>query len=143
MTWWGWMIIGAVLLGAELFAVEAQFYLVFLGISAALVDLAGLLGVTLPEWAQWLVFAALSLTFFFTFRRMLYEKVHGGGIGYKAPMAEGGITIAEDLPAGAETRSEYRGSKWTVRNVSDETIGAGSRAKVVKVDGLTLHVEAE
>ena len=35
MTWWAWMILGAVLLGAELFAVDAQFYLVFLGVSAA------------------------------------------------------------------------------------------------------------
>ena len=35
MTWWGWMILGAVMLGAELFAVDAQFYLVFLGVSAA------------------------------------------------------------------------------------------------------------
>ena len=33
MTWWGWMILGAVLFGAELFAVDAQFYLVFLGLS--------------------------------------------------------------------------------------------------------------
>ena len=90
MTWWGWMILGAVLLGAELFAVDAQFYLVFLGVSAAIVGLGTLFGIVLPEWAQWLAFAILSLTFFFAFRRMLYEKVHGGGIGYKAPMAEGG-----------------------------------------------------
>ena len=33
MTWWGWMILGAVLFGAELFAVDAQFYVVFLGVS--------------------------------------------------------------------------------------------------------------
>ncbi|MBT8091090.1 MAG: hypothetical protein KJO01_12870 [Gammaproteobacteria bacterium] len=37
MTWWGWMILGAVLPGAELIAIDAQFYLLFLGISAALV----------------------------------------------------------------------------------------------------------
>ena len=41
MTWWAWMILGALLsLVSELFAVEAQFYLVFLGVSAALVGLA-------------------------------------------------------------------------------------------------------
>ena len=42
MTWWMWMTLGAFLLGAELFAIDVQFYLVFLGVSAALVGLAGL-----------------------------------------------------------------------------------------------------
>ena len=65
MTWWGWMVLGAVLLGAELFAIDAQFYMVFLGVSAALVGLAGLLGLAMPEWAQWMAFAALSLISFF------------------------------------------------------------------------------
>ena len=37
------MILGAVLFGAELFAVDAQFYLVFLGLSAAIVGLAGMM----------------------------------------------------------------------------------------------------
>ena len=49
MTWWGWLIIGAILLGAELLAVDAQFYLVFLGLSAALVGLAGMFGIVMPE----------------------------------------------------------------------------------------------
>ena len=64
MTWWAWMILGAVLLGAELFAVDAQFYLVFLGVSAAVVGLATLFGITMPEWGQWLTFAAVSVAFF-------------------------------------------------------------------------------
>ena len=67
MAWWSWMVLGAVLLAAELFAVDAQFYLVFLGVSAALVGLAALFGITLPEWGQWFAFAALSLMFFFYF----------------------------------------------------------------------------
>ena len=49
MTWWTWMILGAVLLGAELFAIDAQFYLVFLGVSAAIVGFASLFGLALPE----------------------------------------------------------------------------------------------
>ena len=42
MVWWGWMILGAVVFFAELVAIDAQFYLVFIGLSAALVGLAGL-----------------------------------------------------------------------------------------------------
>ena len=143
MTWWAWMILGAVLLGAELFAVDAQFYLVFLGVSAAIVGLATLIGVDLPEWIQWLCFAVIAMIFFFTFRKTLYEKIRGGGEGYPAPMSAASVRLAEDLEPGRDGRTEYRGSEWTVRNIGDSTIAAGSRAKVVKVDGLTLHVEAE
>ena len=53
------------------------------------------------------------------------------------------MNIRKDLAAGSESRAEFRGTKWTVRNISSEAIVAGTRAKVVKVDGLTLHVEAE
>ena len=38
MTWWAWLILGAVLFGAEILAIDAQFFLVFLGLSAALVN---------------------------------------------------------------------------------------------------------
>lgn len=140
MTWWGWMILGAVLLGAELFAVDAQFYLVFLGVSAALVGLGVMLGITIPEWGQWLAFSGLSLLFFFTFRQTLYKKLRGGGEDYPETMSGESVSIVDDLASGAETRAQLRGSNWTVRNVSDAMISAGSRAEVVKVDGLTLHV---
>ncbi|MGI9221989.1 MAG: NfeD family protein [Woeseiaceae bacterium] len=144
MAWWSWMVLGAVLLAAELFAVDAQFYLVFLGVSAALVGLAGLFGFAIPEWGQWLAFATLSLVFFFTFRRTLYEKIRGGGENYPEDTLSGeSFNLAEDLDPGKETRAKYRGSDWTVRNVSNAVIAGGSRAKIVKADGLTLHVVAE
>jgi len=144
MAWWSWMVLGAVLLAAELFAVDAQFYLVFLGVSAALVGLAAMFGIALPEWGQWLAFATLSLIFFFTFRRTLYEKIRGGGENYPEDTLSGeSLNLVEDLAPGKETRAKYRGSDWTVRNVSDAVIAGGSRARIVKADGLTLHVEAE
>ncbi len=143
MTWWSWMILGALLLGAELFAIDAQFFLVFLGISAAIVGLAGLLGITMPEWGQWMAFAVLSLISFFTFRKSLYDKIRGGAVGFKESLAGNTVDVRRDLAPGAETRLDYRGSKWTVRNTGSTPIPGGSRATVVKVDGLTLHIEAE
>lgn len=143
MLWWHWMILGAVILGAELFAIDAQFYLVFLGLSAALVGLAGMLGIAMPEWAQWITFAVLSLVSFFTFRKALYEKIRGGATGFRATISGDTVNIKEELAAGSESRTEYRGTKWTVRNTGANAISAGTRAKVVKVDGLTLHIEAE
>lgn len=142
MTWWSWMILGAVLLGAELFAIDAQFYLVFLGVSAALVGFAGLFGIAIPEWAQWMAFASLSLISFFTFRKSLYAKIRGGAVGFRETLAGETVNVNEDLAPGAETRVEYRGTKWTVRNVGDGPISAGARATVVEVDGLTLRIRA-
>ena len=141
MTWWAWMILAGVLLGVELFAIDAQFYLVFLGVSAAIVGLATLIGVDLPEWIQWLCFAAIELVFFFTFRKTLYEKLASGGIGFKTAIAGGFVTLEQELPPGNDTRAKYRGSEWTVRNVGDTPISAGSRVKVLKADGVTLHVK--
>jgi len=143
MTWWSWMVLGAVLLAAELFAIDAQFYMVFLGVSAALVGLAGLFGLDMPEWAQWMAFASLSLIFFFTFRRSLYQKIRGGAVGFRETLTGSTVNVAADLAPGAETRIDYRGTKWTAKNIGNDTIAGGSKAKVVKADGLTLHVEAE
>ena len=143
MTWWAWMILAAVLLAAELFAVDAQFYLVFLGVSAAVVGLAALFGVVMPEWVQWLSFAILSLVFFLTFRKALYEKIRGGGQGFANTISGDFVTVQDELAPGGDARAAYRGSEWTIRNVGEAAINAGARAKVVKADGVTLHVEAE
>jgi membrane protein implicated in regulation of membrane protease activity len=143
MTWWAWMIIGAVLLAAELFAVDAQFYLVFLGVSAAIVGLASLFGITLPEWGQWLAFAIVSVAFFVTFRKTLYDKIRGGGEGYEQKYVGEIVKVGEEISAGGRGRAEYRGSDWNIHNVGDAAIAAGAHAKVVEVDGLTLKVEAE
>jgi len=143
MAWWSWMVLGAVLLGLELLAIDLQFYLVFLGLSAALVGLASLLGLVMPEWAQWLAFSILSLTSFFTFRKSLYQKIHGSTPGYRENLAGESIKIDTDIAAGSEARVGYRGTKWTARNIGGVDIASGSRAVVVKAEGLTLHVEAE
>lgn len=143
MTWWSWMILGAILLCVELFAVDAQFYLVFLGVSAAIVGFAALFGISDPEWGQWLAFAILSLFFFFTFRRTLYRRIHAGGEPYRDSMAGASVRINEALEPGADGHTEYRGSKWNVRNVGTGRIDAGTRATVVEVDGLTLHVSSD
>ncbi|MCG8371044.1 MAG: NfeD family protein [Proteobacteria bacterium] len=143
MTWWQWTIVGGVLLGAELLGVDAQFFLMFIGLSALLVGLAELLGIAMPLWVQVAVFAAFSLIFLYTFRRAVYERIRGTSAGYPEPLDGESVKISDDLGPGAEARIAYRGTNWNVRNVGRAAISGGSRAKVVKVDGLTLHVEAE
>ncbi|NJO13497.1 MAG: hypothetical protein HC872_08575, partial [Gammaproteobacteria bacterium] len=61
MPWWGWLVAGIGLLAVEMFGIDAQFYLVFLGVSAILVGVLGLSGLSMPEWGEWLTFAVLSI----------------------------------------------------------------------------------
>jgi membrane protein implicated in regulation of membrane protease activity len=143
MTWWTWMILGALFLGAELLAVDAQFYLVFLGISAALVGLADLLGIAVDEWVQWVAFAVLALVFMVTFRRSLYLKIRGAGDSYPESMSGESVKVTSDLAPGADMRIKYRGTEWTVLNAGSVEISSGTRAKIVNVDGLTLHISAD
>jgi len=140
MTWWGWMILGAVLFGAELFAIDAQFYLVFLGLSAILVGTMDYFNIATTESIQWAVFAALSLVSMFTFRKGLYEKIRGGAPGFHASIEGEDIKIETDLAPGQDTRAEFRGTQWTIINVGSATIESDSRARVIKTDGLELHV---
>jgi membrane protein implicated in regulation of membrane protease activity len=141
MIWWGWLIVGALLMGAELFAIDAQFYLVFLGVSAALVGLAQLFGIAMPNWVEWLVFGALSLILMVTFRRALYLRLKAGGIGYNTVLEGDTVDIQTELTPGGETRASYRGSIWTVKNTGENVIPGGSRVRVLRVDGVKLHVE--
>ena len=74
MQWWAWVAGGAILLGAELAFVDAQFYMVLLGASALVVGLASLMDADLPVWLQWLIFSVLAVTSMVTFRRRVYER---------------------------------------------------------------------
>ena len=141
MPWWGWMIVGATLLGAEMFVVDAQFYLVFLGIAAAVVGLAGLAGMGLPDWAQWLVFAALSIVSMVAFRRRLYERLRRPGGSVDERLTRGDrVRIPGRLAPGDTCRVDYRGTSWSARNTGDAAIEAGEDAEIVDVDRLTLQV---
>jgi membrane protein implicated in regulation of membrane protease activity len=142
MTWWAWMILGAVLFGAEMVAIDAQFYLVFLGLSAAVVGLLSLFGLQLPEWGEWLLFAALALVSMFAFRKALYEKIRGGAPGFRTGVAGDFVQVPGDLAAGQSTRAAFRGSTWTVVNDGREAIASGQRAQILRSEGLTLFVSA-
>ena len=142
MTWWGWMIAGVILLGAELAFVNAQFYLVFIGSAAILVGLAAL-AVPLPEWLQWALFAVLALVSMFTFRSRIYRRFHAELPPVNTGPAGGVITLREPLGAGESCKAEYGGSFWTVRNDSDTAMPSGCRARIVSVRDLTLLVRPD
>lgn len=143
MPWWGWLVVGTLLLATEMFVLDAQFYLVFLGVSAALVGLIGLAGIGLPEWAQWLTFAALSLITMVAFRKRVYQLVRGRtGIVEERLTLGDRVVVPTRLEPGQNCRVDYRGSTWTARNVDSLPIEAGKEALIAHVDGLTLHIKA-
>jgi membrane protein implicated in regulation of membrane protease activity len=50
--------------------------------------------------------------------------------------------ILDDLDPGAVGKGELRGTTWTVRTAGDRTLRRGERARVARVDGLTLWLDA-
>lgn len=142
MTWWAWIIGGAILLGAELFLVSAQFYLVFVGSAAILAGLATL-ALPLVAWAQWGLFAVLAIVSMVTFRSRIYRRFRGALPALDTGPAGGLITLPVELGAGDSCQAEYGGSFWTVRNDSTTPLPSGSRVRIVSVQHLTLLVRPD
>ncbi len=140
MAWWAWIIVGLVLMGIEMLAVDAAFYLVFIGAAALLLGLVGLAGLALPVWVQWVAFAVLAFVFMVFFRERLYNKLRGGALGFRDPAVGKLVTVEKEVLPGAETRVKMRGSRWTAVNIGDQTIADGSQARITEVDGLNLMI---
>src|SRR5216683_8447093 len=138
MHWWAWIAVGAILLGSELAFIDAQFYLVFVGASAFAVGMLQLSGLGMPVWLQWLVFAVLAATSMLTFLRRIYERMRRGLPAVKAGPAGEIVTLPTALPPGETCRLEYRGGSWSAVNGGKAAILAGARARIDRVDGLTL-----
>jgi membrane protein implicated in regulation of membrane protease activity len=140
MSWWAWVVGGAVLLGAELAFVNAQFYLVFVGSAAIVVGLVTWLVYSFEPWVQWAGFAVLALVLMVTFRSRLYERLHGRSASVQPGHVGGVMTLPVSLAPGESCRAEHGGTFWTVCNESDKPIPAGERAHIARVQGLTLLV---
>ena len=140
MAWWLWIVLGAALLAAELFLIDAQFYLVFLGAAAIVVGFADVAGLGGPDWVEWLAFAALSLALLVAFRERLRAKLRPDAAGFgDALVGEFGVA-REALAPGARGSAELRGTPWMAHNVGPETIPAGARLIVERSEGVVLHV---
>jgi|SRR5688572_5058796 inner membrane protein len=142
MQWWGWCILGVALLGVELLAVDAQFFLVFAGLAAVLVGLLGLVGLELPIAGQWLLFAVLAVSAMFTLRRPIYARFMNKPLGNVSTDLDQRVVLSQELAPGKTCRIEYRGSGWTALNIGDQPIPSGGAARIDSIDGVTLRVRA-
>ena len=143
MEWWAWIAVGAVLLGSELGFVDAQFYLVFVGGSALVVGFLDLAGLLPAVWMQWLLFAILALFSMVAFRRRIYARMRRKLPDMKSGPVGQIVVLPAELPPGETCRLEYCGSSWNAVNGGNSPIAAGQRARVDRVNGLTLVVHGE
>lgn len=141
MPWWAWLTVGILLMVFELAAVDAAFFLVFLGAAAVLVGIAVLGDPGFPVWGQWVLYGVLAVASMVFFRRKLYDRLRGSAKGFDNSTVGEIVEVAENVPAGGRTRVEMRGSQWTATNVGTAEMDAGARARVIAVSGASVDIE--
>ena len=142
MPWWGWIVVGAALLGAETI-VDAQFYLVFFGAAALATGALSVLGLAGPAWLQWAIFGVLCVGGAATFRRRVYGLIRRS-YGEVGQGTIGELAVArEPIAPGGRGQVELRGSVWEARNTGPSAIAPGERARVERVEGLVLDLRRE
>ncbi len=149
MQWWHWALAGLGLIGLEILTLGGlgNFYFLFFGIAALLVSILVWLGLTDPVWLQWILFAVFGIATLFVLRKPLQKKIPAKIKKKEADLVDSLVgqvaTLLEDLPAQAAGKAELHGSTWTVRNAGETPLVRGQRSQVIRVDGLTLWIQAE
>ena len=141
MAWWGWIVAGGLLLAAELL-VPADFYLVFLGVSALAVGGLAALGLQ-PSWLQWVLFAVFAAASTVAFRRSVRGRFREESGAVRDNLVGEWAVLSQTLAPGAHGSAELRGTVWNVRNAGEAPLAAGTRARVERVEGLLLHLRSE
>jgi membrane protein implicated in regulation of membrane protease activity len=144
MPWWGWIVVGAVLLGAELFVIPTDFYLVFLGTSAIAVGAVAWTGLISSSSVEWILFAALAAVSLVFFRARFARRMAVASNPRVDDTLAGERGVArEAIEPGGAGHVELRGAPWSARNVGDAALEAGARVVVERVEGLTLFVRRD
>ena len=141
MPWFVWILLGLLLAALELMF-SGSFFLIFFSISALLIGTFAFIGLAGPIWLEWLLFAALSLGLLTLFRSPVLNALRGP----ERPVDQltGDIAVAlDDIPPGEIGRAELRGASWTGRNAHTAPLAKGQRCRVLRVDGLMLHLVPE
>ncbi len=143
MQWWAWIAVGAVLLGSELTLVNAKLYLVFIGAAALITGFLEIAGLHAAAWLQWSIFALLATASMVLFRRRVYERVRRDLPAMDTGPQGDTVVLPTALPPGETCRLEYCGASWSAINAGKSIIEAGSRARIDRVEGLTLIVHSD
>jgi membrane protein implicated in regulation of membrane protease activity len=144
MLWWFWITLGLILAMLEL-AVPTSFFLLFFGLSGAVVGFLTLFGLAGTASVQVLLFSVLSVLSLLLLRGPLLRRVHRDD-WMRRPvdaLTEDIATTLEEIAPGSIGRVELRGTAWSARNAGAGVLSKGQRCAVQRVDGLTLYIVPE
>jgi inner membrane protein len=136
---WSWVVLGLVLIGAELLA--PGIFMLWLGLAALVTG--GLTGAFDLSWqASTLTFAVLSVVSVLVGRYLggsrESEGSAGDGLNRRGEALVGRVFVLDTPLKGGEGRLRVDDSSWRI--IGPDT-PAGTRMRVVRVDGTTLVVE--
>ncbi len=140
MSWWVWVVIGFLLLGAE-FA-STTMHVGLFAIGAFVVAIAVGAGVDLPISGQILLFTVSSLFAFFFVRPAIVKRLKLDQKKIVDSLVGEQAIALEEIAAGSDGRAELRGTTWSARNVGETTLNRGQRCIVAAIEGLVLHIRA-
>ena len=96
-----------------------------------------------PLWFQFISFSALSLLALGLFRERLLRLTRGGSRQRVDSLIGETAVAVDEISLNGFGKVEMRGTSWSARNTGDKPIKRGERAKVERVEGLTLFVRPE
>jgi membrane protein implicated in regulation of membrane protease activity len=142
MDWWIWILLGLLLLLAEL-VTPGGFYILFFGLGAIVVGLLSAFEAAGPIWFQFVLFSIVSVFSLWFFREKLLELTRGPTTDRVDSYIGETAVILEDISVNGVGKAEMRGTPWNTRNLSGRPLARGERCKVERVEGLTIFVRAE
>jgi membrane protein implicated in regulation of membrane protease activity len=142
MEWWVWMLLGLLMFVTEL-VTPGGFYFMFFGIGAVIVGTLAGLNAAGPLWLQFILFSALSVVSLWLFRGKLLQLTRGKPALDVDSMVGETAVASDDIGVNGFGKVEMRGTSWNARNVGDKPLRRSDRARVERVEGLTLLVFPE
>lgn len=141
MAWWIWVLAGFGLLAIEM--ASTTMHVGFFGLGAFVEGLIVGLGFGGPLWTQILTFVVISVVALFFVRPFVMQKMRLNVTPVVDTLiGESAVAIGSIAP-GVIGKAEMRGSTWSAMNSGSSSLQAGQRARVERVDGLTIHIRAE
>jgi inner membrane protein len=142
MEWWIWILLGLVLLLAEV-VTPGGFYIIFFGVGAVIVGVFAGFDSAGPLWFQVILFSLISILALWLFREKLLQLTQGGQQPSIDSLVGESCVAVDDIAVNSIGKAELRGASWTARNVDVKPLARGERCTVERVEGLTIFVRAE
>jgi hypothetical protein len=142
MDWWIWLLLGLLLLLAEL-VTPGGFYIIFFGVGSLIVGILAGFQAAGPPWFQYILFSVVSVVALWLFREKLLQLTRSRSSDGVDNLVGEVAVLLEDISVNGIGKAEMRGTSWNTRNIGDKPLARGQRCKVERIEGLTLFVRAE